>query len=72
MAEKIFVVPRGDSWAVRREGEATDMSTHFSRNEAIEMGRSLSSSGQCELVIHEDERRSRPREASQPAVVSRS
>jgi hypothetical protein len=71
MSEKIFVVPRGDSWAVRREGEPTDMSTHYSRNEAIEMGRGLSSRDQCELVIHEEERRSQPRETGQPAVVTR-
>ena len=72
MSEKIFVVPRGDSWAVRREGEPEDASTHLSRTEAIEVGKGLSSSDECELVVHEVERRSRPRErgAGQPAVLA--
>ena len=70
MSEKIFVVPRGDSWAVRREGEAHDVSTHFSKTDAVEVGKSLSERGRCELVVHEVERRSRPRETGQPAFVT--
>ena len=72
MSEKIFVVPRGESWAVRREGEPSDASTHYSRDEAIAVGKGLSSSEQCELVVRDVERRSRPRppEAGRPAVVA--
>ena len=70
MSEKVFVVPRGDSWAVRREGEAHDMSMHFTRAEAMEVGKGVSDRSRCELVVHEVERRSRPREANQPAFVT--
>jgi hypothetical protein len=69
MPEKIFVVPRGEKWAVRREGEPTDASTHVSRREAIELGKSLSASGECELVVHDIDRRCRPREEERRAAT---
>lgn len=69
---KIFVVPRGDSWAVRREGEPNDISTHFTRSEAEEVGQSMSQRDQCALEVREVERRSRPRESAQPAFVTAS
>jgi hypothetical protein len=69
---KIFVVPRGDSWAVRREGEANDVSTHFTRAEAEDAGRNLSRRDQCDLEVRDTERRSRPRETAQPAFVTAS
>ena len=71
MSDRIFVVPRGDSWAVRREGELSDTSTHASRDVAVEVGEGLASRDQCELVVHDVERRARAREAGRPAVVAR-
>lgn len=69
---KIFVVPRGDSWAVRREGDAEDMSTHFTRSEAEDAGRNLAQREQCDLEVRDTERRSRPRETAQPAFITAS
>jgi hypothetical protein len=72
MPERIFVVPRGDSWAVRREGAREDTSTHFTRAEAVDVGRGISERDRCQLVVHEVERRARPRESSQAAYVTAS
>lgn len=57
MQSKFFVVPRGDSWAVRREGAREDLSTHFSRDEAISAGREICSREDGELIVHNAERR---------------
>lgn len=49
--EVLHVVPHGDGWAVKREGNERASSTHHTQKEAIEAGRTLASNGD-DIVIH--------------------
>ena len=46
------VVPRGDQWAVQREGADRASSLHPTQADAIEAGRRIAQSERGELFIH--------------------
>jgi hypothetical protein len=46
------VVPHGDAWAVRGEGNSRVTSTHRTQNEAIDAARRIASNQGSEVVIH--------------------
>jgi hypothetical protein len=47
----VHVVPSGDQWGVRREGEDM-LSTHPTQAEAEQVGRDLARSEKAEFVLH--------------------
>jgi len=49
--ETLHVVPHGDGWAVKREGNERQSSTHNTQREAIDAARNLANDGD-DLVIH--------------------
>jgi len=53
------VVPRGDEWAVSREGADRASSLHPTQGKAIDAGRELAQRHQAELVIHRPDGRIR-------------
>lgn len=46
------VIPHGDGWAVRGEGNSRVTSTHRTQLEATSAGRQIASNQGAELVIH--------------------
>lgn len=48
----VHVVPRGDGWAVRREGASRDSSHHDRKTEAVSSGRVTAKREGVELVSH--------------------
>ena len=50
------VVPRGDRWAVQREGTARASSLHPTHADAIAAGRRIAQSERGELFIHRQKR----------------
>lgn len=46
------VVPHGDGWAVRGEGNSRATSVHDTQAQAIEAGRGIAQNQQSELLIH--------------------
>ena len=52
MAQNIHVLPHGNRWAVKREGDADPMATFSTQAEAIEFGRDQARNDQVELMIH--------------------
>ena len=46
------VVPRGNQWAVRGEGNKRDTSRHNTQREAIETARDIAKNQRTETVIH--------------------
>jgi uncharacterized protein YdaT len=52
MGKNQHVVPRGDGWAVRGEGNKRVTSTSETQREAIEQGREIAKKEGSELVIH--------------------
>ena len=53
MAKKDYhVVPKGEQWAVKREGAQRASSLHKTQAGAIEAGKDLASTQKTELVIH--------------------
>jgi hypothetical protein len=52
MSKRIHVVPHGNDWAVRREGNNRATSVHPTQNDAINAGRPIAQDQKTELVIH--------------------
>ena len=48
----LHVVPRGDQWAVQREGVGRESSLHPTQADAIDAGRRIARAEQGELLIH--------------------
>ncbi len=48
----IHTVPREGRWANEREGDAGDISTHDTKEEAVEAGRDVARKGKVEHLIH--------------------
>lgn len=60
MAKRDYhVVPRGDQWAVTREGAQRASSLHGTQREALQAGRGLAQRNETELVIHRPDGRIR-------------
>ena len=57
------VVPRGDAWAVRGEGNGRVTSTHRTQNEAIGAARRIASNQGSEVVIHRPDGRIRDKDS---------
>jgi len=53
MAKRDYhVVPKGNAWAVKRQGAERASSLHDTQRDAIQEGRRLAQAKQTELVIH--------------------
>ena len=52
MGKNQHVVPRGDEWAVRGEGNDRDTSHHSTQAAAIDAARSIAQNQGSELLIH--------------------
>ena len=53
MAKKnVHVVPNGNRWAVKPEGEVKPLSTHRTQELATNAGKKVAQQNQSELVIH--------------------
>jgi hypothetical protein len=52
MGKDQHVVPRGDGWAVRGEGNTRDTARAETQREAIEIARRISQNQGSELVVH--------------------
>lgn len=61
--KSIHVVPSGDDWAVRREGEDTVLSTHTTQAEAEEEGRRIAREDKAEFQLHGKDGRIRLRDS---------
>lgn len=48
----IHVVPRGDEWAVMREGEKDPLSTHRTQAAAKDAGREIARDDDVEFMLH--------------------
>lgn len=57
------VVPHGDQWAVRGEGNGRATSTHRTQNGAIDAARRIASNQQSEVVIHRPDGRIRDKDS---------
>lgn len=57
------VVPRGDRWAVRGEGNQRDTSLHPTQSDAIEAAREIARNQRSELFIHRPDGRIRDRDS---------
>jgi hypothetical protein len=63
MAKKQHVVPHGNEWAVRGEGNGRATSVHTTQTEAIKKARSIARRQQSEVVIHRSDGRVRDRDS---------
>lgn len=52
MGKNQHVVPHGDDWAVKGEGNSRATSVHSTQQEAIEQARDIAKNQQSELLIH--------------------
>lgn len=52
MGKNQHVVPHGDSWAIRGEGNERVTSTHPTQAEAIDAAREIAINQRAEVVIH--------------------
>ncbi|MBW3619136.1 MAG: DUF2188 domain-containing protein [Actinobacteria bacterium] len=50
--DAIHVLPDGDRWAVKREGQDAPLSTHDTQEEAAEAGRAEARSAEVEFQLH--------------------
>ena len=57
----VHVAPRRDGWAVRKEDNIRDTSSHRTQREAIDAGRELARSKAGKLIIHRKDGRVRNR-----------
>ena len=63
MKSNIHVVPRGDGWAVVREGAERDSSHHDTQADAIDAARRTAERERLELFIHRPDGRIRDRDS---------
>ena len=52
MGKNVHVVPHGDQWATKLEGDPNPLSVHRTQTEAIESAKPWAQLQQSELVIH--------------------
>jgi hypothetical protein len=54
MADKrrVHVTPKGDNWAVQREGAKKASGVHDTKKEAVDQGRNLAKQDKGQLLIH--------------------
>lgn len=52
MGKNQHVVPHGDDWAIKGEGNSRATSVHSTQQEAIEQARGIAKNQQSELLIH--------------------
>ncbi len=52
MKPRVHVVPHGEDWAVKREGNDRASSVHPTQREAIDAGRPIAERDKTELVTH--------------------
>ena len=63
MGKNQHVVPHGDKWGVRGEGNERLTSTHDTQREAIDAAREIARNQQSELFIHGQDGRIRERDS---------
>lgn len=61
MGKNQHVVPNGDKWSVKGEGNEKNTSTFDTQKEAIEKGREIAINQKSELFIHNKEGKIRER-----------
>jgi hypothetical protein len=66
---KLHVVPRGEDWIVRKEGNSRIISTHSTQREALDVARNVARSGKGELIIHGRDGRILDRKSYNPDPV---
>lgn len=59
----LHVVPRGDGWAVRREGAGRVSSTHVTQTDATKQARNVARHEEGEVIIHRPDGRIRDRDS---------
>jgi uncharacterized protein DUF2188 len=52
MGKNQHVVPHGDGWAVRAEGNERAMSVHVTQSEATDAARQIATNQRSEVLIH--------------------
>ncbi len=52
MGKNQHVVPRGDNWAIKGEGNGKATSIHNTQREAIKQARNIAQNQKAELFIH--------------------
>lgn len=50
--KNVHVVPAGNKWAVKVEGQKTPVSTHRTQADAIQAGKPIAQQNRAEEVIH--------------------
>lgn len=63
MSKNQHVVPAGDRWGVRGEGNERLTSVHDTQREAIDAGREIARNQRSELLIHGEDGRIRGRDS---------
>jgi uncharacterized protein YdaT len=63
MGKNQHVVPRGDDWAVRGEGNSRDTSHHDTQGDAIDAARDIAENQRSEVVIHRPDGRIRDKDS---------
>ncbi len=63
MGKSPHVVPHGDKWAVRGEGNERATSVHDTQRQAIEVARQIARNQESELFIHGEDGRIRERDS---------
>lgn len=63
MSKNQHIVPAGDRWGVRGEGNERLTSVHDTQRQAIEAGREIARNQHSELLIHGEDGRIRERDS---------
>lgn len=63
MGKNQHVVPHGDDWAVRGEGNERATSLHPTQQSALQKAREIARNQQSELIIHRPDGRIRDRDS---------
>ncbi len=66
MSKNYHVVPHGDQWAVKEEGNPNPISIHGTQRDGIDLGRGLAQLQRGELFIHRPNGQIRDRETYGP------
>ena len=61
--KNVHVVPSGDSWAVKQQGNSTPLSTHRTQGAAVDAGTRIAKQNQSELVTHRPDGRIRDKDS---------
>ena len=63
-SKNVHVVPDGNGWAVKREGNPFPYSVHNTQGDAIDSGRDLRGPSEGDLIIHRRDGRIRGRDTA--------